>query len=217
MAYVYRHIRIDKNQPFYIGVGFGEDINYNRAYSSKNRNQHWHHIVNKTTYEVEIMLDNLTDQGAISKEIEFIKLYGKSSKGGTLCNIADGGQGGCLGEEVNQLRSMALMGHKLSEETKEKIRQKAIGRKIPQSTRRKMSETHKQLNTGHWLKSDGHHNGNAKKVYQYDKSGNFIQEWECIAYAVKELGINKSCISEVIKGKQKTAGGYIWKDSAIII
>jgi 20S proteasome alpha/beta subunit len=74
-----------------------------------------------------------------------------------------------------------------------------------------MSETHKQRKTGHWLRSDGHHNGNAKKVYQYDKDGNFIQEWKCASYASKELKINKSCISEVIKGKQKTAGGYVWK------
>jgi hypothetical protein len=211
MAYIYRHIRVDKNQPFYIGVGLGEDYNYTRAYSVKNRNKYWNRIVNKTDYQVEIMLDNLTDEEAFTKEIEFIELYGKTSTGGILCNIADGGHGGCLGDDVNQLRSISLMGHKLSENTKEKIRQKAKGRKILQETRHKMSETHKQRKTGHWLRSDGHHNGNAKKVYQYDKDGNFIQEWKCASYASKELKINKSCISEVIKGKQKTAGGYVWK------
>ena len=29
MAYVYRHVRVDKNQPFYIGIG--TDNNYKRA------------------------------------------------------------------------------------------------------------------------------------------------------------------------------------------
>ena len=33
MAYVYRHIRLDKNQPFYIGVGTCDT--YERAYSKK--------------------------------------------------------------------------------------------------------------------------------------------------------------------------------------
>lgn len=28
MAYLYRHIRLDKNEPFYIGIG--SDSNYNR-------------------------------------------------------------------------------------------------------------------------------------------------------------------------------------------
>ena len=29
MAYVYRHIRLDKNEPFYIGIG--SDANYSRS------------------------------------------------------------------------------------------------------------------------------------------------------------------------------------------
>ena len=35
MAVLYRHIRIDKNEPFYIGIGDKE----NRAYSHKGRNK----------------------------------------------------------------------------------------------------------------------------------------------------------------------------------
>lgn len=213
MAYVYRHVRIDKNEPFYIGVGLGNDKTYKRAYSDRNRNPHWHNIVHKTLYNVEIMLDDLTDQKAFEKEIEFITLYGKRFKGGILCNIADGGQGGCLGEEVNNVRRQSLIGHKLSDATKEKIRIAAKGRKASIITKYKMSETHKNNKTGSWLKSEGHYNGRAKKVYQFDLSGNFIKEWECAAYACKELGIHKSCISEVIKGKQKTAGGYFWTNN----
>ena len=32
MAYLYRHIRLDKNEPFYIGIGSNELNNYKRAY-----------------------------------------------------------------------------------------------------------------------------------------------------------------------------------------
>ena len=41
MAYVYRHIRLDTNQPFYIGIG--SDKNYFRANqkTSSKRNSYW--------------------------------------------------------------------------------------------------------------------------------------------------------------------------------
>jgi hypothetical protein len=213
MAYVYRHIRSDKNEVFYIGVGLGDDKTYSRAYSQKNRNFHWYSIVKNTSYDIEIMIDDLTDNEAFEKEIEFITIYGKKNNGGTLCNIADGGQGGCLGEEVNKIRSQSLRGHKLSDETKDKIRRASKGRKASALTKQKMSDTHKKNKTGSWLKSKGHHNGRAKKVYQFDLSGKFIREWECSTYASSELGINKSCISETINKKQKSAGGYLWTDN----
>ena len=66
---VYRHIRLDTNVPFYIGKGLNK-----RAFSKRDRNQYWHNIVNKYGYEVEIMLEGLTNENAIIKEKEFIKL-----------------------------------------------------------------------------------------------------------------------------------------------
>ena len=39
--------------------------------------------------------------------------------------------------------------------------------------------------------------------------GNFIQEWSCAFSAGKALNI--SGIGEVCKGKQKSAGGFLWK------
>jgi hypothetical protein len=92
MAYVYRHIRLDNNEPFYIGIG--SDGSNKRAYSNKNRNTYWYNIVSKTSYEVEIMLDDLTWEEACEKEKEFIKLYGrKDLNEGTLVNMTDGGEG----------------------------------------------------------------------------------------------------------------------------
>ena len=90
-TYVYRHIRLDKNEPFYIGIG--TDVGYKRAYSKHSRNKYWDRVVGKTKYEVEILLDNLTKEEAKQKEIEFIALYGKKlNKTGTLVNITDGGE-----------------------------------------------------------------------------------------------------------------------------
>ena len=92
MAYLYRHIRLDRNEPFYIGIG--TDSEYKRAYSRYHRNNYWNVIILKTQYEVEIILDDLTKEEAIEKEIEFIKLYGRRSLNeGPLCNLTDGGEG----------------------------------------------------------------------------------------------------------------------------
>lgn len=210
MAYLYRHIRLDKNVPFYIGIG-KSDNNFNRAYSDKCRNLYWNNIKNTCEYRVEILLYDLTWEEAASKEIEFIKLYGKISQGGTLCNISDGGNGGYLGEEINQKRRKSLLGHKVSQETKNKIRNKAIGRKASIETRSKMSETHKKNKTGSWIKVKGHENGRAFKVYQYSLDNEFIKEWECAKYAIDFYNFPRSAITECIKGRLSSYGGYIWK------
>lgn len=90
MAVVYRHIRLDKNEPFYIGIGKTE----RRAYSNKNRNKYWSHITQNIEYEVEILFDDLTWEKACEKEIELIKLYGRKDLGvGSLVNMTDGGDG----------------------------------------------------------------------------------------------------------------------------
>ena len=210
MAYLYRHIRLDKNQPFYIGIGKSES-NYNRAHSRSNRNTYWNNIVNQTEYKVEILLDDLTWEEVCEKEKEFIKLYNKNTQGGTLCNIADGGEGGCLGEEVNLKRKKSLMGHYVSDETKDKIRQKSLGRKASDDVRLKMSLIHKANKTGHWLESKGHKNGRAFKVYQYSLDGVFIKEWECAQYAIKHYNMNRTSITDCLKGRQVSAKGYKWK------
>jgi hypothetical protein len=94
MAYVYRHIRLDKNEPFYIGISRKDDHLYKRAHKGTNRNEHWHRIVSKTDYRVEILFDEIDFDSAKQKEIEFIKLYGRSNLNyGTLCNMTDGGEG----------------------------------------------------------------------------------------------------------------------------
>lgn len=50
-----------------------------------------------------------------------------------------------------------------------------------------------------------------KKVYQYDKQGNFIAEFNGTREAERQTGVNASSISAVALGKRKTAGGFVWK------
>jgi hypothetical protein len=152
MAYVYRHIRLDKNQPFYIGIG--SDMTYNRAYSQKNRNKYWKNIVSKTEYEVEILLSDLTWEEACTKEIEFIKLYGrKDLNNGILCNYTNGGEGvlGLLvSDETRNKLKKANTGKKQSSEQiakrAEKLKGKGnfwFGKKFSEEYRKKLSEAKK--------------------------------------------------------------------------
>jgi hypothetical protein len=50
-----------------------------------------------------------------------------------------------------------------------------------------------------------------KPVLQYDIEGNFIAEYPSVLEAGEICGIWKGAISTVLKGKQKTAGGFVWK------
>lgn len=51
----------------------------------------------------------------------------------------------------------------------------------------------------------------SKKVNQYDTQNNFIKEWDCMKDVEREKKIYAIGISKCCRGKQKTAGGYIWR------
>jgi len=150
MAYVYRHIRLDKNEPFYIGIG--SDEKYDRSKERYNRNGLWKIIANKSDIEIEILLDGLTYEEAKEKEKEFIALYGrKNNNTGILTNLTDGGEGSLgivISDETRQKLSIAHLGnksrtgHKLSIETRQKMSASALGKKKPPITdehRKKLS------------------------------------------------------------------------------
>lgn len=50
-----------------------------------------------------------------------------------------------------------------------------------------------------------------KSVVQYDLNNNYIKEYKSMVDAQQETGIDSNYISNVCCGRQKTAGGYIWK------
>jgi len=145
MAVVYRHIRLDSNQPFYIGIGKTEK----RAYENgKRRSAHWNNIVQKYGYAVQIMLDDLTWEEACEIEQYLICFYGRQDLGkGGLINLTDGGEGvpGRKGpnkgkkqsEESNAKRSAAMKGKPKSEETKAKMRAASLGKIISEEQRAK--------------------------------------------------------------------------------
>lgn len=119
LYYVYRHIRPDKDEPFYIGIGTEGS---KRVIKRNNRNKHWQAVVDKNggIFYHEIILTGLTASEARYKEIEFIKLYGRAKydKGGILTNVLEGGN-------LNDIST--TKGRNLSEETRAKMSNSHIG------------------------------------------------------------------------------------------
>lgn len=147
MAYVYKHIRKDTGEVFYIGIG----IKNNRAKSKFGRNNLWKKIVNKTDFIVEIIENDLTWQEACEKEKELISLYGRIDLGnGTLANMTDGGDG-TINKIFTEEYRQKLKGPK-SEEHKRKIglasKGRNVGKKHTEEAKKKMSEASKGRNVG---------------------------------------------------------------------
>ena len=154
--FLYRHIRLDKNEPFYIGIGTVQErdlnnkrqrIYYRRAYEETGRNNIWHNIINKTDYEVEILLESDDYEFIKQKEIEFIKLYGRIDlNNGILSNLTNGGEGTngvILSDEFKYNCSQRMKGIKFSEETKRKMSESRKGIKCLDETKNKISKSNK--------------------------------------------------------------------------
>ena len=90
-------------------------------------------------------------------------------------------------------------------------------------SKRKMSESRKGILSGINNPMFGRHETNpafgkfgknhpaSKIVKQYTKEGIFIRYWDCISDVERELNIKVTHITACCNGRQKTAGGYIWK------
>ena len=82
--YVYQHIREDKNEVFYIGIGTKskQDLKYN-TYSR----------ASKTNWKFEILFESDNRKEVEQMEINLIAKYGrKCDKSGCLANLTLGGE-----------------------------------------------------------------------------------------------------------------------------
>lgn len=103
-----------------------------------------------------------------------------------------------------------------SEETKDKIRQKAIGRKASEETKKKMSESRKGKCSDKQKKHLINLQEQCKvKVYQYSKTGEFIKEFNSMIEACNETGLNRDTIRKQLKNPPKNINDhrikFLWK------
>jgi hypothetical protein len=209
MAYVYRHIRLDTNQPFYIGISKRDDIGYSRAYNRhpKHRSEYWMKVANKTEIEVEILFEGLSYEAAKEKEIEFIALYGRASDGGLLVNLTKGGDG-VLGFKNPKLsernRSGNWKGRKHTEETKLAMSQRNLGKKRSDQDRYKIS-------IGKKGKCNGTKNSNYKGPISVFQHGELIGTYDLIEDVVANVDVSYSHIVKCLLGVGSNYKGYSFK------
>lgn len=235
MYYLYRHIRLDKNEPFYIGIGTIQVIDskyyyYSRAKDKSNRNIIWNRIVAKTKYKIDIIIES-DDYGFIKqKEIEFVKLYGRIDlETGSLANLTDGGEG-CLNISPESLiqRNQKLIGQKRTEEFKKKLSEDRKGKKNPcfgrifseeeKANVSKRMKGHK-YNLGkiaieeHKKKiSDsrlGSKHWSSKKVINTETNEIF----DTVTLAAKSLNINRGYLSNMLSNKNKNKTNLIYMNN----
>ena len=141
--YVYGLYRPDKEDDglFYIGKGYGKRIHGHRKEAKnlldtdkkKSLKIRVIHYLWKLglDFKEKILWDNLTEQDAFDIEIELISIHGRTQLGyGDLANMTDGGDGTIGHIPWNK-------GIPRTEEVKEKIRKKLIGRHSSEEVNKK--------------------------------------------------------------------------------
>ncbi len=119
MYYVYRHIRLDTNEIFYIGIGTvnQEGISFKAEYyrafqQTKSRSNHWKNIIAISDYDVEIVFETDSIEEVMFVETELIAIFKD-----TVCNQTSGGLG--------------INSYNHTEEAKQKIANTLRGTKRP--------------------------------------------------------------------------------------
>jgi len=214
MAIVYRHIRLDKNEPFYIGIG----SSLRRAFIKGGRSTYWNNIVNKTDYEVQILFDDLTWDEACEKEVELIALYGRKDLGtGTLVNLSDGGHYHLnLSDESRIKMRNSQLGKKQSDETKARKSRSLKGMKRNDETKLRM----KLAQQGKIGKKHSNESKEKISISQYKPvlklslDGIVLEEYISKKQAEEMNNIKLNAVlskKNIESGRRKTAGGYKWQ------
>jgi group I intron endonuclease len=159
------------------------------------------------------------------KELYWGNYYDVLGENGLNCRLGHGK--GKLRNSTKQKISEALTGKKQSSETIEKRKKKLKGQKRSEQSCSLMKQRKigfkvtwgdkikeaKKLNPYKpTLKSiEAIRTALSIPIIQYDKQGNFIKEFPSAVEAMKITNIKNDNIHQCLKGKSKTAGGFVWK------
>lgn len=145
-------------------------------------------------------------------ERKYIKEF-DSYLNGYNCTLGGDGTLGFKLSEEHKKKIYRGKGWHHSEETKNKISKKRLGRKLSKETIEKIKEARaKQVFTEEYYKNLRESMKKfRKKVAQYDFDGNLVNIYDSITIASEKTGINDSSISSVCHNKRQSAGGYYWR------
>jgi len=97
-----------------------------------------------------------------------------------------------------------------------KEKYKIGNKKVSEDTKKKISDSLKLFyndnkNTASDAQKEAIKKALSKPIIQYDTDGIMIKEYRSIAEADRTSGVKKSNIQHVLCGKNKLAGGFVWK------
>ena len=188
--YVYEWIRLDTNEPFYVGKGCGnrwKDL-------TRGNNNHFNNIVKSIPIAVNILHDNLTEQMAYDLEVWYIREY-RDIVGYDMCNINDGGEGQSLCGEAN-----GFYGKCHTEETKktigEKSKERNQGENNPFYGKHHNEETKQKMRGRNKSQEEINKMLESRRSYDYENNPkskriiclNTLTIYNCIKSAIDEFG-----------------------------
>lgn len=204
--YVYEFIRLDINEPFYVGKGCG-----NRVNDIRGRNKWFLNILNKHGCVSRIIVDGLSEQEAYEAEVWFIYEY-KHILNYPLVNMDDGGQGGASGKH-NPMYGLKgelnpNFGKKRTDEFKRTQSERMKGRTKSEEHKKKLKEycsirnynAENNPNYGNGEKISGGLNPSAVKIKAIDSNNNQII-FETKEAASKEYGLSMHLLNKLLGKK----------------
>lgn len=163
------------------------------------------------------------------RELYWGEYYNVLGKNGLVCRLGHGK--GKLRNSTKNKISKSLMGKKQSKETIDKRVEKIKGRKasdLEKENKKKAKLDYFKNNKFTWgnkISESKQKNPftpsketidklkilNGKEIEQYNKHGILINTFVSSMEAMRITGIKNDNISQCLRGKSKSAGGYIWK------
>ena len=214
---VYKHTC--PNHKIYIGITSNK---INRRWQNGfgyRENKHFFNAILKYGWDNikhEILLTNLTKEEACKKEIELIAFY-KSNQSKYGYNSSTGGErpttGRKLSDETKEKLRQAQLGRKHTQETIERMKTIHTGKYHTEETKQKLSEARKgKKNTMYGKNISSEHK---KRISKANSKPVICIEtgviYSSITEAERKTNISDSSIQYVCKHKRKTAGGYKWE------
>ena len=165
------------------------------------------HLSEDKQFFVDI-LEEVNDSNWQEREKYWIKHV--KENGYKLTNMTDGGDGNnnqIFTEESREKRRQKMLGNKLSEKTKKLISKAHKGKIVSELTKQKLREINLGKPCPQHVKEI-----TSKKVNQFTLSGDFIKTFNSLTEASIEINCRKSSLSNAINTKKvKSFKGFLWE------
>lgn len=195
--YVYEFIRLDYNEPFYIGKGCDERWKV----LQRHNNYHFNNICKNIPVAVNILHDNLDEQTAFEYECWYIWQL-RDIQGYSLVNIDDGGKGTNAWLNITEEQKL-IRKQKISRQLKNRFKNKnnhpsygnkrpdniermkkfrgknhwAYGKKRPEHSKRMSGSNNPRFGSKSFA---GANNPHSKGIILLDKNNNIVKEYSFI-------------------------------------